>query len=345
MKPHNYASLPSTDPLEILRLRDGLYGVDLLAAAIVELDFFSWLARQPSDLPTICRELQLVPRPVDVMLTLFAALGLVEKRGNVFSVTDVAREHVVKGSPWFLGPYYASLKDRPVCQDFIRVLRTGRVANWGSFKDEKDWAKAMEDDAFAEQFTAAMDCRGVYLSAAAARAFDPHGRSKLLDIAGGSGVYACAFVAAHSQLTAAVFEKPPVDRVAARAISKRGFSDKVAVLAGDLFASELPLGFDVHLISNVLHDWDVPIVRQIIAKSFQALAPGGMIIIHDAHLNEQKTGPLPVAKYSALLMHSTEGRCYSRVEIGEYLSEAGFSGMNFQETAADRSIITASKSA
>ena len=87
----------------------------------------------------------------------------------MFHVTELAREHLVKSSPWFLGPYYAALKDRPVCKDYVTVLRTGRTANWGSFKDERDWAKAMEDEAFANQFTAAMDCRGVYLGPAVAR--------------------------------------------------------------------------------------------------------------------------------------------------------------------------------
>src|SRR6266511_2794626 len=155
MNPFDLTAMPATDPLEIYRLRDGLYGVDLLGAAVVYFDFFTWLADHPSDQATICRELQIVERPTDVMLTLFTALGLVELKAGVFHVTELAREHLVKSSPWFLGPYYASLKDRPVCKDYVTVLRTGRTANWGSFKEEKDWAKAMEDEAFAGQFTAA----------------------------------------------------------------------------------------------------------------------------------------------------------------------------------------------
>jgi SAM-dependent methyltransferase len=324
-------------------LRDGLYAVDLLGAAIVHFDFFSWLAEHPSDKPTICRELHIVERPTDVMLTLFTALGLIEARGGVFHLTETAREHLVKTSPWFIGPYYASLKDRPVCKDYVAVLRTGRTANWGSFKDEKDWAKAMEDEAFANQFTAAMDCRGVYLGAAVARALASEGFSRLLDVAGGSGIYACAIVAKHPHLQATVFEKPPVDGVARGAIEKRGFAKRVSVQAGDMLTGELPAGFDLHLISNVLHDWDEPIVKKILAKSFRALSPGGMLIIHDAHLNETKSGPLPVAKYSALLMHSTEGKCYSLTETRSYLTEAGFTGMQFAETAVDRGIVTARK--
>ena len=109
---HDLTLMPQTDPLEIYRLRDGLYAVDLLGAALVHFDFFTWLAEHPSDKETICRELQIVERPADVMLTLFTALGFVEAKDGVFQATALAREHLVKSSPWFLGPYYASLKDR-----------------------------------------------------------------------------------------------------------------------------------------------------------------------------------------------------------------------------------------
>src|SRR5215207_2425027 len=118
MNPPDLTLTPQTDPLEIYRLRDGLYAVDLLGAAVVHFDFFTWLAEHPSDKPTICRALQIVERPTDVMLTLFTALGFVEPRAGVFHLTEKAREHLVKTSPWFIGPYYASLKDRPVCKDY-----------------------------------------------------------------------------------------------------------------------------------------------------------------------------------------------------------------------------------
>jgi hypothetical protein len=201
----------------------------------------------------------------------------------------------------------------------------------------------MEDEAFANSFTAAMDCRGVYLGAAVARNVDCAGFSRLLDVAGGSGIYACAMVAKHPHLKATVLEKPPVDGVARRAIEKRGFKDRVTVAAADMLKEELPPGHDLHLISNVLHDWDEPVVKQLLAKSFRALKSGGMLVIHDAYINETKTGPLPVAKYSALLMLCTEGKCYSLGEMRAYLTEAGFAGMTFKETAADRGIVTVRK--
>ena len=334
---------PGTDPTSIYRYRDGLYGADLLTAALVHLDFFTWLSKKPSTFEQICAGLEIKPRPTDVMLTLFAAMGYVENRGGVFSVTELGREHLVKDSSFFIGPYFASVKDRPVCKDMLSALKTNRVANWGSFKDEQAWARAMEDEGFANQFTAAMDCRGVYLGQAMAKAVDLKRRTRVLDIGGGSGIYACALVAQFPNLEAAVFEKPPVDQVAARAISKRGCAERVKVVAGDVFKDALPGGFDVHLISNVLHDWDVPEVRKILRTSADALAAGGMLIVHDAYINAEKTGPLPVAAYSALLMHSSEGKCYSTREMEGFLSELGYANFKFQPTAADRGIVTATK--
>lgn len=336
-------TLPETDPLELYRLRDGFYATDLLAAALVHLDLFSHLADKPSSLGEICRDRQWARRPTDVLLTLLTALALVENRAGRFHLTPLAREHLVRDSPRFLGPYYAALKDRPVCLDYVRVLRTGEPANWGGYHHEKDWTRAMEDPAFADSFTAAMDCRGTCLGPAAARAVELAGRGRLLDVAGGSGIYACAFVAWFAGLTATVWEKAPVDQVARRAIARRGFSERVAVEAGDMIADEWPGGYDVHLVSNVLHDWDESLVMALVAKSYRALAPGGLLVIHDAHLNEAKSGPLPVAKYSALLMHSCQGKCYSVAEIRGYLEAAGFGDVRYQPTAVDRSVITAVK--
>jgi len=335
--------LPETDPTSLYRHRDGLYATDLLTAALVEFDLFTWLDQHPSDEETICRSMNVTGRPTDVMLTLFVAMGLVRREGRTYRLTDVAREHLVSTSPWFLGPYYASFRERPVCKDFVTVLRTGKPRNWASAPAQQEWIRAMENPDFARQFTAAMDCRGLYLGRAVARAIDLSRHRHVLDIAGGSGIYSCCLVEHNRHLRATVLERPPVDAVAARAIGERGFSDRVSVHAADMFAGPFPDGFDVHLFSNVLHDWDVDVVTKLLSASERALPSGGLIVIHDAHLNEDKSGPLPVAAYSSLLMHSSEGRCYGVSEMRALLLETGFSDVRFVPTLADRSVVTAVK--
>jgi SAM-dependent methyltransferase len=144
-------------------------------------------------------------------------------------------------------------------------------------------------------------------------------------------------------LSAAVFEKPPVDKVALYSINKHQFDDRIKVITGDIFKESLPGGYDVHLISHVLHDWDFPEVRKILQNSYAALNPGGKVVIHDAHLHRRKTGPLSVAEYSVLLMFLSEGKCYSLTEMEEMLKEIGFKNIEYKPTVYNRSVITAIK--
>lgn len=333
---------PATDPTALYRYRDGIAAADLLGAAIAHLDFFTWLAEHPSALGAICAHFEIHVRPTDVMMTLFTAMGLVTQSGGVFHLTLRGREHLNSASPWNLGPYFISLRDRPQTLDMLKVLRTGRPATWGSY-DPQAWVQAMERPDFAAQFTAAMDCRGVLLGPALAKKLDLAPRSALLDVAGGSGIYACAIVTQHSHLRAAVLERPPVDRIARECIAKRGCAEKIEVIAGDIFKNDWPRGFDVHLMSNVLHDWDEPEVLDLLRKSRTALPPGGLLVIHGAFINAEKTGPLHVAEYSALLMQITEGKCYSLGEMRRYLAETGFDWRAHQDTAAARDFILAER--
>ena len=59
-----------------------LYAADLLTAAIVELDLFTWLDEQPSSLSDTVRVLGIHPRPTDVMLTLFVAMDLLRREAR-----------------------------------------------------------------------------------------------------------------------------------------------------------------------------------------------------------------------------------------------------------------------
>jgi acetylserotonin N-methyltransferase len=92
----------------------------------------------------------------------------------------------------------------------------------------------------------------------------------------------------------------------------------------------------------VLHDWDEDVVMQLLRASAAALPAGGQIIIHDTFLNADKTGPLWIASYSVLLMHVTQGRCYSVSEMTSWLQAVGFGAPRHVPSAIGRSAMVAS---
>jgi 3-hydroxy-5-methyl-1-naphthoate 3-O-methyltransferase len=341
---------PVTDPTAIYRYRESLTAVDALTAAIAHLDLFTALADSPADLAAICRRFSIHARPTDTLCTLLVANGLMRRgEDGILHVTDTAREFLVSGSPFDARPYYASIAEKPGVADFLTVLRTDRPANWPGEEGEADWHAAMRTEAFAESFTAAMDCRGRVLGPGLAAALagsqpssqrgsPPH---RLLDIGGGSGVYAIAVARAFPETLATVLEASPVDGIARRTIAAARLGGRIDVVTADMFADAWPADHDTHLFSNVLHDWNEADCRRLLGTSVAALPDGGRLLVHDMLLDDDKSGPLWAAEYSVLLTTVTQGRLYSAKEIGGWLADLGMRIVDRAPTALGRSVLIA----
>ena len=103
--------------------------------------------------------------------------------------------------------------------------------------------------------------------------------------------------------------------------------------------AELPI---VSILLSI-RDWDLPEIKDLLAHSHRSLKTGDLVVIHETFLNSRKTGPLAVAEYSCILAHSTQGRCYSTLEMADLLNEAGFEGIRSFDTSGDRGVVLAKK--
>lgn len=347
MSPHPLDAIPLSEPAQLLRYRDRQYAAEAMAVAILHLDLFTWIRDQEgATMAEITGHLGFSTRPVDVLLTLCVANGFLERdAADRFQVTTLATEHLVKGADWYLGPYYEPIRDTPITRDFLKTLQTGKPANWQAQDDGEDWHASMMSEEFAEGFTQLMDCRGRAFGQAMARALSSElvGRRRVLDVGGGSGIYAATMVARYPHMNGVVFEQAPVDAIARRELAKHGLADRVTVETGDMFVDPWPVGCDVFLLSNVLHDWDLPEVQRLLQKTADSMESGSLLILHEAFLREDKSGPLPVAEYSVLLATITQGRCYAPGEYGSILQGLGFDVGPYRDTIADRGFMTAIK--
>jgi 3-hydroxy-5-methyl-1-naphthoate 3-O-methyltransferase len=86
----------------------------------------------------------------------------------------------------------------------------------------------------------------------------------------------------------------------------------------------MPEGHDLHLFSMVMHDWDEVRDRELLRKSYAALADGGTIIICELLVHDDKTGPRSAALMSLNKLIETEGRNYTAAEYRGWLTDAGF---------------------
>jgi hypothetical protein len=164
----------------------------------------------------------------------------------------------------------------------------------------------------------------------------------LLDIGGGSGLFSIACLRKNPGLRAIVWDRPEVLKVAAEMAATHGVADCLECRPGDMFADAVPRA-EVMLLSNVLHDWDVPACQELIGRCAAALPAGGRLLIHDVFLNDELDGPLSIALYSAALFCMTEGRAYSAAEYRSWLTAAGLKPQPLVPTLVHCGVLPAEK--
>lgn len=330
-KPISSALLqPDIDPTPIFELFRGIHGTELLTAAVAEFDLFTRLAKASSTFDGLRIELGLAERPANVLFTALRAMGLLgqDTEGRL-CLTAMALEHLVPGTAFDVSSYVRLAADNPSVQGMISALRSNRPV--GADDEEKGAAfifrdgveSAMDHEAQARFLTMSLAGRARNVAPCLAERVSMDGVTRILDVAGGSGIYSIALLQRNPLLTAIVMDRPEVLKIAFEMATEFGVASRLECVAGDMFTDPWPTDCQVILLSNVLHDWDVPQCEQLIKKGANSLAADGRLLIHDVLLHDDLSGPLPIALYSAALFMLTEGRAYSAAEYRRWLTNAG----------------------
>jgi predicted O-methyltransferase YrrM len=321
-------SAPPLDPTSIFDHFRGHYGSELLTVAVAHFHVFEHLAKGPRSLDALRGELGLAERPAVVLLTALRAMGLLaQDSSGRLELTSLAREFLV-GPPFDITGYIGLNAESPGVINMVERLRTNQPAGMkpeeagAAFIFREGVASAMEQEAEARRLTMALAGRARNVAPVLAERLPLAQARVLLDAGGGTGLFSIACLRKNPQLRAVVWDRPEVLKVAAEMAATHGVAERMECRPGDMFTDEVPAA-DVVLLSNVLHDWDVPQCRELIGRCAAALPAGGSLIIHDVFLHDDLDGPLPVALYSAALFCMTEGRAYSAAEYRGWLSAAG----------------------
>lgn len=338
----------AVDPAPLFEWFRGCHATELLVAATSHLGLFRELGDGAWTMEELGGRLGLARRPMQVLVTALRAMGtLVRREDGRLEATTLAREHLNSASPYYVGDYFALASGSPGVRAMVERLRTDRPAGAdGSgggvgFIYREGLRSAMEGEEGARFFTMALAGRARNVAPALAEAVPLEGARRLVDVAGGTGVYAVALARRNPLLRAVVWDRPEVLRVAADFVSEPGLAGRVELRAGDMFTDPFPEGADVALLSNVLHDWAEPECEAILRRCAEGLPRGGRLLVHDVFLDDDLGGPLPVALYSAALFSVTEGRAYSVAEYRGMLDRCGFSATQVVPTRVHAGVLVA----
>jgi len=346
--PDHATQIPSTDPAQIVEHFRGAYGTELLTAAVTEFDVFGRLDRRPLSFDELRTQIGLERRPANVLVTALRAMRLLQSRSDQkLGPTEIAREHLVRGAPFDMSDYIGLAAESPGVREMVARLRSNRPAGQddqgAAYIFREGLESAMEQEASARHFTLALAGRAKNVAPVLAARVPLSDANVLLDVGGGTGIYAIACLQKNPLLRAIVWDRPEVLKVAAEMAVDYGVSDRLQCRAGDMFTDPVPEA-DVVLLSNVLHDWDEPVCQELIGRCAERLPSGGKLLIHDAFLDDDLGGPLPIALYSAALFCFCAGRAYSAAEYRVWLAEAGLTSGDVTPTLIHCGVLAGVKS-
>jgi SAM-dependent methyltransferase len=159
--------------------------------------------------------------------------------------------------------------------------------------------------------------------------YDFSKHKKLLDIGGASGGWCLGILKNNPHLFCTIFDLPEVCRLINNKENFDSFPDTISFQEGNIFRDELETDADVVLIANVLHDWTREDGRLILQKIYNALQPGGVVLVYEYYLNDNWAGPLASVFHGVTVLgpDNESGWQPSYSEMKELLRESGFNSI------------------
>jgi hypothetical protein len=276
-------SLPHP-PVELLDLATG-YQRSKTLFALVEFGLPTVLAGRALSLDQIARSLGIHQIAADRFLNACVALRLLDRAGTNFSNTVLSETFLVKGKTAYLG-------------DQLRKYDQASYPNWTDLPNKlRNWLPGATDNEpppadQAQASMSAQDNLSLLVGHALGQAYDFSIHQKLLDLGGGTGAMSLGICQTNPNLSVVIYELPTIAEVARKFVRESEFADRIEVQTGNFKEDELPTGFDVVLLANLLSTASEETNRELLRRLYRRLPYGGAVILSGWILDDTRTSPL-----------------------------------------------------
>ncbi len=302
----------------------GFMGSQALYSAL-ELGVFTALSAGPRGGDDLAAGLGAAPGPFRALLAALEALGLLEREGEgLYRNAEAAGTYLDGASRRYIGDYYL----RQVAALLYPSAPAARAAVRGADAAPADYFAFLDEPARAEEFIRGQHNGSAGPAYLLAKRLDLSGSARLLDLGGGSGVFAIEMVRRNPGLSAVVVDHPKVAAVAEKIVAEAGLSDRIACAGGDALEGEWPPDGDVILLSYVISSYGEEALASLLARAFAYLPSGGRLIVHDFALHGDRPGPRTSALwFFANLAISDATHPHTAPGIAAALARAGFASV------------------
>jgi 2-polyprenyl-3-methyl-5-hydroxy-6-metoxy-1,4-benzoquinol methylase len=323
--PASGAARPQASPFKLFQAFAGYTLTEAIRAAI-ELDVFTAIGAGHRTATAIAQECQVAERGARILCDYLTVNQFLTKSGQEYGLTEDSAMFLDRKSPAYLGTCTRFLINDGMREHFKALpdaVRYGGSRTRVNLDPEwvgwVDFARSMAPMMMmASQGLAAMVVGG------------QAGPMKVLDIAAGHGLFGIAVLRTNANAKVVAVDWKNVLEVARGNAQKFGVADRYSTISGSIFDVEIGNGYDLVLIPNFLHHFDVSTCEKLLRKLHAALKPGGRVATLEFVPNPDRVSPPMSAAFALTMLASTpSGDAYTEEELKAMATNAGFSHHEF----------------
>jgi SAM-dependent methyltransferase len=188
-------------------------------------------------------------------------------------------------------------------------------------------------------FSGAMNSLSMMVASEVARVVDAKSASRVVDIGGAAGTLVLAMLNANPHLSGVLLDLPHVVKES-KAKVESAIGSRCEIVGGDFFSS-VPEA-DIHLLKQVIHDWDDEKSRTILKNCARSLRKGGRVVLIEMIVPaDGQPSPAHLMDLNMLVM--LPGRERTLDEYTHLLEDAGLKLERVCETRSPFQVIEAIK--
>ncbi|CAN5199072.1 class I SAM-dependent methyltransferase [soil metagenome] len=332
------------DPAVVLDLIEAFRRSKTMFAA-VNLGVFDALANGPKPLVTLTQELSCNADALERLLDACVGLQLLLHDNGGYANTPAASAYLTMSSPRRMTGYigYSNDASWKLWANLEGAIREGthrwtETYGW----DGPLFSHFFKTEASKREFLMGMHGFGLISSPVVVTAFDLTPFRTFVDLGGATGHLAIAACRAYPHLNGVVFDLESAVPLATEIVTASPVADRVSVVAGDFFESDLPAG-DVYALGRILHDWTEVKILQLLTRIHDRLPKGGAVFIAEKLLLEDKSGPRWAQMQNLNMLTCTEGKERTMSEYEALLHRVGFRDVQGCRTASPLDVVMAWK--
>ncbi len=293
------------------------YRLPRVLIAAIELDLFTAIDTEAWAIPDLARDMKVSERGLAILCRNLAMAGLLKKQSETYRNSRLSATALNAHHPAYRG-------------DYLRLI-TSHWADWGRLPESVKSGLPLDHDEpeesdYRRRFTWAMHHRTLETAPKIAAQIGLRGARTLLDLGGGPGTYAMAFLAKNPALRATVCDRPAALDVAKEIASTHKAGARLSLMPLDFLAEPISGTYDVIWYSNVLHIYSPKDNQALFLRALAALNPGGRLLIQDAFLHDREgLFPEEASLFAvSMLLFTERGDTYKAAETRTWLTDVGF---------------------